>query len=179
MPNAPTDRCFVAVWPDDRTANELDSLAARLHREHPGTRRVQRANLHLTLAFIGPLQDTLQDAVADELAAIDVTAFDWCIDHFGTFAGARVLWAASASNHPALNALAGRVRSLLDTLEIRYDHQPFTAHVTLLRHLPRAGIAGIAGPLERPIRWTVRRAVLLRSLSTATGVRYVERKPAD
>lgn len=178
MPDAPTDRCFIAVWPDDGTADELESLAARLHTKHPGTRRVQRANLHLTLAFIGPLHDTLQDAVADGLAAIEITPFDWRIDQLGTFAGSRVLWAASASNHPSLNALAGRIRALLDTLQIRYDHQPFTPHVTLLRHLPHGGIAGTAGPLERPIRWTVSRAVLLRSLSSATGVWYVEHKPA-
>jgi RNA 2',3'-cyclic 3'-phosphodiesterase len=169
----PTDRCFIAVWPDDATATQLDELAARLHAEYPGSRRVERINFHLTLAFIGPLPVALQEAVVRELAATDVMPFDWRIDQVGAFARARVLWAASATAHP-LSTLASNVRSLLHTLNIGYDQQPFRPHVTLLRKLPRSHMAGIACGLDRPICWTMRRPVLLRSVSTSTGVRYVE-----
>jgi RNA 2',3'-cyclic 3'-phosphodiesterase len=177
MHDVPTDRCFIAVWPDNATATQLDQLAARLHAEHPGSRRVERANLHLTLAFIGPLPVGLQEVVVRELEATKVIPFDWRIDQVGAFARARVLWAASATAHPHLSTLARNVRSLLHTLDIGYDQQPFRPHVTLLRRLPRSRMAGIACGLDRPICWTVCRPVLLRSVSTSTGVRYVEPRP--
>lgn len=139
---------------------------------------MRRRNLHLTLAFIGPLPGALQEAVARDLAAVDVAPFAWCIDQLGIFVGARVLWAASAEEDPSLNALAGRARSTLDALRIDYDRQPFTPHVTLLRNLPRVGNAPVVPALEQPIRWMVRRVVLLRSVATAEGVHYSELRSA-
>ena len=168
------DRCFIAVWPDDASANALDALTARLHAEHPGAVRVQRANLHLTLAFIGPLPLALQEHVARDLAAVEVVPFNWCIDRVGTFASARVAWAANATPDRCINALADRVRTTLEARQIGYDRHPFTPHVTLLRKLSRAGIAGVARSLDPPIHWAVRRVALLKSVYTAAGVHYVE-----
>lgn len=166
-------RCFVAVWPDAIAAQQLDALAARLHAAQRGTRRMRRANLHLTLAFIGDLPAARQQQVAQALQAIDTAPFDWQIDRIGAFAGARVLWAGSAAD-ARLDALAAQARACLDALQVDYDRKPFVPHVTLLRDLARADAAQVNAALETPVRWPVTKAVLLRSVSDAGGVRYVD-----
>jgi 2'-5' RNA ligase len=166
-------RCFVAVWPDAQAAQQLDALAARLHAAHRGTRRMRRANLHLTLAFIGDLPIALQQQVARALQAINCAPFNWQIDRIGAFAGARVLWAGSAPD-PRLAAVAAQARTCLDALQVGYDRKPFVPHVTLLRDLARADAAQVNAPLEAPIRWPVIRPVLLRSVGDSGGVRYVD-----
>lgn len=173
-----TDRCFIAARPDAATADALDRLAAQLHENHPGARRVPRANLHLTLAFIGPLPDILQVAIAQDLAAIDIAPFDWRIDELGAFAGARVLWAASRRTSAPLNALAAQACAALDAHGVAYDRRRFEPHVTLLRNFrqPRGTPLGV---VDDPIVWTVGHMALLRSVSTAQGVRYVERTSAQ
>lgn len=164
------------MWPDETASRQLESLAERTHAVHPGARRVPRANLHLTLAFIGPLASESQAMVARSLASIDAPSFTWQVDRIGAFAHARVAWAASANCNRDLDALAGTVREALDLLGVAYDRRPFVPHVTLLRSVPRADIGTLAMDLDQPIPWTVRRPVLLKSVSTTTGVRYVQHR---
>lgn len=169
-------RCFVAVWPDAAAAECLDALAARLHARHGGTRRMRRANLHLTLAFIGDLASNDRQRVANAVAAIEVAPFDWRIDRIGAFDGAQVLWAGSDAD-ANLSALAARVRSTLDALAVRYDRKAFVPHVTLLRNLSRSQAAQAEERLDPPLSWPVRRAALLQSTATDDGPRYRDVPP--
>ena len=138
----------------------------------PHARRVVRANLHLTIAFIGDMDPEPAARVAARLRRLQVDAFTWAIDKLGVFAGARVAWAGGRA--PAeLLALVGAVQDLLAEESVRFDRRPYVPHVTLLRQLPRA-TPGLARAIDPPVLWTVRAPVLLHS---ASG-RYVEVAPA-
>ncbi len=100
--------------------------------------------------------------------------FDWTLDRLGAFARARVVWAGGEPSAP-LADLAGRVRDLLDRMQIRYDTKPFAAHVTLLRDVARANTASMA---IEPIHWPVARATLVQSVSGAGGPVYRPISPA-
>lgn len=156
-------RCFVGLWPDAEAADRLAALANALGREYPQARRIARANLHLTLAFIGDLAGDAAQRVALQLRALPVVAFAWTIDAVGSFAGPRVAWAGGPTP-PALQALVDTVRALLTAEQVRFDRRPFVPHVTLVRHLPRSA-AGLARPIEPPIAWQAGAPVLLRSLA--------------
>jgi 2'-5' RNA ligase len=156
-------RCFVGLWPDADAAVRLVSLADELGREYPHARRITRANLHLTLAFIGDLESDAAQRVALLLGALPVVPFTWTIDSIGSFAGPRVAWAGGPTR-PALQALVDTVRELLTAAQVRFDQRPFVPHVTLLRHLPRTA-AGLERPIEPPIAWQAGAPVLLRSLA--------------
>lgn len=169
-------RCFVALWPDAAARTRLDALAERLHAAFPRARRMQARNLHLTLAFIGELDEAraVELAAAVSAAPADSSGTpDWALTETGAFERARVLWAGGAPP-AALTDLAGRVRALLDAQGIRYDRKPFVPHVTLLRDLPRGAAALAASAIEPPIRWPLGPAVLLRSDPDREGSRYVE-----
>jgi 2'-5' RNA ligase len=173
---AATIRCFVALQPDEAARERLDVIAGEWQARLPGARRMRRDNLHLTLAFIGALEADRAGEVAAHLAALPQAPFDWTVDAVGAFGGARVLWAGGSD--PRLDALAARVRALLDELGVRFDRKPFVAHVTLLRKLPREAAREAGGAIEPPLRWQAGAAVLLESRSGAEGTRYVPVVPA-
>ncbi len=131
---------------------------------------MRRANLHLTLAFIGEIDDAKARLVAARLAQHTWQPSLWRVDRIGVFDRARVLWAGSG-DEPELAAIAARVRTLLDELQVRYDRKPFAPHVTLLRNLPRSA-SGTAEGIDPPVDWPVQRPVLLQSTHDETGTRY-------
>lgn len=150
-------RCFVALWPDADVRARIDEIAAEARSRLGAGRRVPAANLHMTVAFIGTLDEARARNVAAILAAAEFQPFDWLLDHVGHFARARVVWAGGPLS-PALAALAADVRLGLDRLGIDYDRKPFVPHVTLLRD---AAGAAADGPLPDPVAWRLLRPVLL------------------
>jgi 2'-5' RNA ligase len=161
-------RVFVGLWPDGDAAQRLDDLAKALARDHPQARRVPRANLHLTLAFIGDLAAPRAAALSACLRTLDSEPFTWTLDRIGAFAGARVAWAGGPTA-PGLARLVDQVEALLRGAEVDFDRRPYRPHVTLLRQLPRSA-CGLARPIAPPIPWRGGRALLLQS---AAG-RYTE-----
>jgi 2'-5' RNA ligase len=167
--SATTLRCFVALQPEAAARDRLDELALAQHGRFPHARRMRGDNLHLTLAFIGALDAAVARRLAQQLAEQTVEPFDWALGDVGAFDRARVLWVGGADVR--LDALAMRVRRLLDRLDVRYDRKPFVAHVTLLRKLPRsAGNAALR--VEPPILWRAAAPVLLQSTTDRDGTRY-------
>ena len=171
-------RCFVACWPDDATRSRLDDVARAAFGRNPLARRVRPENLHLTLAFIGELPQSMACEVCRAMAELTITPFTWCIDRLGRFDRANIVWAGGA-DESRLSELADRVRTGLRALEVRFDRKPFAAHVTLLRDLPAPRGALEPGqaiesiePIE-PIGWPIGAARLLASERDADGlVRY-------
>jgi 2'-5' RNA ligase len=172
-------RCFVACWPDDATRNRLDQAARQVLGRYPRARRVQAANLHLTLAFIGELALPRAHEAASALRAVAAEPFDWRIDHVGRFAHARVLWAGGPAE-PRLTQLAQSARGELQALQIAFDTKPFVAHVTLLRDLPASRSTDSTVPqqaIDPPLLWPIRQARLVVSERDAQGLtRY---RPLD
>ena len=127
-----------------------------------------RANLHLTLAFLGTLEERRLPPIQGRLAAMHTPQFAWRIDHLGSFGRARVVWAGGPADS-RLNGLAQAVRNGLDDLRVSYDHKFFVAHVTLLR-----GVSDfVAIALPRAIAWQVSGPVLMVSERDTHGqVRY-------
>ncbi|MFN3564816.1 MAG: RNA 2',3'-cyclic phosphodiesterase [Burkholderiaceae bacterium] len=170
-------RCFVALRPDDAARERLAAVAREQQRRVPRARAMCAENLHLTLAFIGELDEARAARVAAALDALPVENFAWTLDAVGAFDRARVLWAAGADCEP-LSQLARRARSLLDALHVPYDRKPFVAHVTLLRGLTRGDARHAAAPIAPPVTWRADRPRLLCSVHREGRLRYEPFVPA-
>lgn len=170
-------RCFVALWPDDAARERLTAVAREQQRRFPRARAMCAENLHLTLAFIGELDEARAAVVAAALDALPFEDFTWTLDAVGAFDRARVLWAAGADCEP-LSRLAQRVRSVLDELHVPYDRKPFVAHVTLLRGLTRGDARHAAAAIVPPVSWRADRPRLVCSVHREGRLRYETYVPA-
>jgi 2'-5' RNA ligase len=161
-------RCFIAAWPDQATRDRLDQVVTALATQVPEARPVQPRNLHLTLAFIGSLDEPDALRVSDAAADLAQATFDWTIDAIGWFARARVAWAGGAAT-AAMGAVVARARARLDEIRLDYDRKAFVPHVTLFRNVRR--FAG-SGPLAAPLQWRTATVGLYAAAHDAAGPLY-------
>lgn len=100
-----------------------------------------RDNIHLTLKFIGEVEEALAAKAGEALAAarIPTAPFRLRLRGFGKFPaadGLDVLWAGVEAS-PALDSLFAGVEAALRPLGIEPDTRPFHPHVTLGRNKAR------------------------------------------
>ena len=127
-------RCFIAAWPDPLTRVALAAVADDVRQRVAYRRATRIDDLHLTLAFIGKLDDEDGFAVADAISKIRFSPFTWRLDTLGFFGDAGIVWIGAARKPvKPLVALADRARSVLDGFDLDYDRRPLAPHVTLLR----------------------------------------------
>ena len=156
---------------------EIGRSLALLRGGLPGARWIDPENYHLTLRFIGDVDDNLAGEVADMLAGIRRPAFHLQLDGLNSFGG----------NKPrAVVAPAQPVRPLL---ELQADHErlmqrvgfeperKYKPHVTLAR-LRDASSRQVADYLAsrqpfRPAPFPVSRFVLYSSRASVGGGPYV------
>ena len=127
--NPPRQNLFYALWPDEATQVELarlqDMLRGRLTRP---------ANLHLTLAFLGPQPDALMPILLSILSHMDAETVDLEIDRLGYFAKNRIAWAGMGHTPPALLRLHGYLAQELTRKGIPFEAaKTFRPHITLAR----------------------------------------------
>jgi len=159
-------RLFFAAWPDLRSATALAALAVRLAAE-AGGKAMPEAKIHLTLAFLGSIDDAKRAAALEAARASRGTAFELVVDRTGSFRRARVAWAGISRPPPALIVLQSDLGGALRDRGLELDDRPFAPHLTLVRNVARA----IPESAIEPVAWRVDQLTLVRS-ETGTG-RYV------
>jgi 2'-5' RNA ligase len=124
-------RLFVAIDFPDPVREHLALVCFGL----PDARWVPREQLHLTLRFIGDVEGSRFLDVRDELLNVRSAPFDLRLrglGHFPPRGRPHVLW-AGIEKSPALEALHGRVESVLVRAGLPPEARNFAPHVTLAR----------------------------------------------
>lgn len=157
-------RLFFALWPDDATRAALAGAAAQLNLRDG--RPTLRADLHLTLAFLGELPDTGVAELCAMAAALRAPGFDLTVSAAGWWRRSHVAWLAPDAVPTALAELAaalhrGAARPFDDT-------GSFRPHITVARGVRRP--PGLAASFSVP--WQVRDFALISSNSSGPGPRY-------
>jgi 2'-5' RNA ligase len=169
-------RLFVAADIDDAAREACAHVAERLRAKQWPARWVAPENYHLTVAFLGGVDDERVPAVIAAVrdAAARIDAFDVPLDTVGAFPNERrprVAWIGPAVEVPAFAALCGAVREPLAalggfTFELHAD-----AHVTVARSEGRIALPEIEPPSIEPQR--IGALALYESFTERTGARYV------
>jgi 2'-5' RNA ligase len=167
-------RLFTAI----EVPKEIGMLLASFRGGVHGARWVDPANYHLTLRFIGDIDDRTAGEVADILDAVERPAFDVTLSALDQFGGKkpRAIFAA-ASPSPALTELQADHERLLQRIGLPPESRKFTPHVTLAR-LRDASVVDVAEYLStrggfRPIRFPASRFVLYSSRASQGGGPYI------
>lgn len=174
----------MAILLDDRLREGLDAEIARLRTVAEHVAWVAAPNLHLTLSFLGGVDEARIPAVGEALvrAATAQPPFDLAVHGLGAFptlARIRVVWAGVIEGASAVSGLAAAVERELSPLGFAPEARAFTPHVTLGRvRMPRRDPAleqAVRAGAEREFgRLRVTRLSLMRSDLSPRGARYTE-----
>lgn len=157
-------RLFFALWPDDATRDALASAAALLNLRDG--RPAQRADLHMTLAFLGEVPEARVAALCAMAGGLRVSSFELGISAAGWWRRSRLAWLAPATVPPALTALGMALQQGAGiAAEGVASYRP---HVTVARGVRRP--PGLLASFSVP--WAARDFVLVSSNSASTGPRY-------
>jgi 2'-5' RNA ligase len=143
-------RLFVGVDVGPQVAEAFarvsDELRARAATLAPRARLtwVPPANAHVTVRFIGYVDDAKAQTIKDALAPpIAVAPFDLTVHGVGAFppSGAlRVVWAGLAGGVEALSAIAEDVSRRLDACGVAREERAYRPHLTLARVKEAGGL---------------------------------------
>ena len=159
-------RTFFALWPSDDTRDKLVEVCRKLP---PGTGRiVPRQNLHITLAFLGSLDDAVVADLRRGAAAIAAGAFSLRLDEIGWWRKPRVVWLGATTVADALLGLVADINTLITVQAIRPDSRPYQPHLTIARKAAKK-------PREidfSPINWRIDSFCLVQSSTLPAGAVY-------
>lgn len=160
-------RLFFALWPDDALRARLHAAAGSIAL--PATaRRVPRANLHLTLHFIGNVYFDEMVCMRQQARRVEASAFRFDIDSQGFFSRARVAWLGCSEMPSGLADLQRRLGGRLRACGFKPETRAYHPHVTLARKVSAID----SDAAFDPIRWQVTDFALVEVRGVENGVQY-------
>jgi RNA 2',3'-cyclic 3'-phosphodiesterase len=142
----------------------------------PGARWVDPGNYHVTLRFIGEVDEGLASDIDAALARVKAPRFDVALAGMGTF-GNRQLWIGVERND-ALIHLRDKIESALVRLGLEPEGRRFQPHVTLARLKgddAKLGAFIASHALYRAPPFAARHFSLIASYQTKSGSIYEDR----
>lgn len=124
-------RLFVALALPEEVRNRLSSLCRGIR----DARWVEPHNMHLTLCFIGAVEEPAIDDLVYSLDAVRAPAFPLTlagVGHFESRKRVRQIW-AGIQPCPPLMDLQGRIEAAVSRAGVKRESRRFVPHVTLAR----------------------------------------------
>lgn len=162
-------RAFLAIPIPPEIQRRLHGAAEKVE----GLRAQRAETIHLTLRFLGEIEDADSVVAAITPVAARTPSFDLEVRGLGVFPhprAGRVLWAGVAGGAETAESLAREVEEAVCALGIAPESRAWRAHVTLgrFRHPARLPQGFLDADWEFG-RLTVREIVLFRSTLTPNG----------
>jgi 2'-5' RNA ligase len=175
-------RTFVAVDLGREIRQRIVALQEELARTGTEVKWVEPENLHVTLLFLGEVEDREIPQVCRIVAdgAQQQPAFLMSIESVGCFPNVRrprVVWVGVGEGAQPLIALHDALEIPLQELGYRREERRYTPHVTLGRVKSDRSTAALASALERKAVWkggeiTVGEILVMSSKLSPQGPRY-------
>jgi 2'-5' RNA ligase len=158
-------RLFTAIEIPEDVAQMLTFLRGGL----PGARWIDPENYHLTLRFIGDIDDAVANDVASILGQVNRAPFELRLEGLSSFGGKKP--------SPALMELQAEHERLMQRVGLAPESRKYTPHVTLAR-LRDTSARHVAEYLSergsfRSAPFRVERVVLFSSRASVGGGPYV------
>jgi 2'-5' RNA ligase len=157
---------------------DIADMLAGLQGGLPGARWIDRENFHLTLRFIGDVDERIASDVASALGGIHRAGFDLHLEGLTSFGGRkpRAVVAAAAASAP-LTELQAELERRMQRVGLEPEGRKFIPHVTLarLRDSSSRQVADYlsARGLFRSRSFPVQRFVLFSSKASVGGGPYL------
>ncbi|MBV9454083.1 MAG: RNA 2',3'-cyclic phosphodiesterase [Rubrobacter sp.] len=171
-------RAFVAIFPPPELRAAVTETFETVQCFNYKVRWVRPENIHLTLKFLGNIQEeTLGNLwIALEETCARHEPFDISLarpEAFPSAQRARILWAGIDEGSDQLRALAADLESALIPLGFEREKRAFTPHLTLGRVRSRlTNINDLPSAIIGDLRFRVRHIELTESTLSLEGVTY-------
>lgn len=163
-------RLFLAINFEDSVVDRLITVREKLRRAARSGSFTTDNNLHLTLVFLGEVEESRIDDIKDILDMLETPLFTVNIGGYGTFAGRDgVTFWIGVEKRPELMELQGQLSKGLAREGFRFDNKSFVPHITLARRLVIGAFEDNSG-----INAEVRRVSLMRADLSQRPPRYTE-----
>ena len=167
-------RLFVAIALPKEVQDLIESMQSGL----PDARWVRRQNLHLTMKFIGEVDNNLAEDIHYSLSRLNFENFSLRLKGVNTFRSrklARSIWIGIEPSSP-LKVLHKKIESNLIKTGLTFEARRFTPHVTLAR-FNRTPISRLISYLEsnagfQTSLFEIKQVVLFRSHLAANEANY-------
>jgi len=162
-------RIFIAVDIDDEVRHGLAAhLEAALDTPMPG-RATPPGNWHITLRFLGKLDQITFETLLGRLDEVDLGApFELQFRGLGAFPRpnrAAVLWLGTTGGSDALEGTAAAVEDAVAQAGLMPEERPFHSHLTLSRIRPPEDVRHLLDAVPAfPLRQVVERITVFESL---------------
>jgi 2'-5' RNA ligase len=176
-------RTFIALDPGKTIRDRLVALQESLARSGPEVKWVESENLHITLLFLGEVDER---AVLDVCRAVgrrcqEILAFTVAVEGVGSFGNPRrprTVWVGVGEGAEEVKGLHAALEEVLLELGCyRREERQFTPHITLGRVKQDGSSDDLATALQRKSDWQagaveVREVLVMSSELTPQGPIY-------
>ena len=174
-------RLFVGLAVDEAVKETLEKLTLRRRAKDDGLRWSTPDQWHVTLVFLGEVDDEARGRLVRELGEVRQSALTLRMERLGVFARAGILH-AEVEVSPELLRLYEAVAAAVQRVGLEMEERPYRAHITLARARNKDGGKTIAR-LRRSAqqqklnaRWEAAEFLLYESQLSPSGSRYVVRE---
>ncbi|MGD7034172.1 RNA 2',3'-cyclic phosphodiesterase [Methylotuvimicrobium buryatense] len=159
-------RLFFALWPDEAVRSKCEELARRLLKT--GDRSVNPGNLHVTLVFLGAVNDVFESAMVQAVG--EMKKLEPVTIHFDELSFWRkpgIICLTSSNPDDKAMILAESLSAMVSSLDHPIDGRAYRPHVTLIRKAKQSFQTEF-----EPIIWHSNTFCLVESCSAPGGVDY-------
>ena len=159
-------RLFFALWPDDQTRNKLYNVAEQFKEEE--LRLVKKANLHMTLEFLGEVSNKDQQELIGSINKIENESFKLQLTRVGFWKKPQILFIGTTQVPKSLLLLVKSIKKCVNQQDLKTDDREYKPHVTIARKVKKVIL-----PKETfKINLQIRSFALVVSKSTNNCVEY-------
>jgi len=131
-------RTFIAISVPERVKNNIEELQRQLKRGGGHLKWIRTESIHLTLKFLGDVEESKIDTIADSVhkAVSSQQPFIISVSGTGAFPNIkrpRVLWAGIDEGKEILTSLATGIDRACTALGFKPEKRKFSAHLTIGR----------------------------------------------
>jgi len=146
-------RAFIAVELPEALRQEVAALVADLESSGADVKWVEVNNLHLTLKFLGNIEEAQLSSLKEALRAstLHLSPFAVSLEGIGAFprtTSPRVVWVGVSQGSEDLIRLAHAVEQACSSLGFLVEDRPFSPHLTIGRVRSREQLASLIKKLQ-------------------------------
>ncbi len=128
-----TRRLFFALWPDSRQRDRMRDVVNSVARSVEG-RAVDRRKWHVTLAFVGDVDDALVPELLRRSAEISVEPFRLSFDRLEFWARPKIASLSAATVPNELQNLVLSLHSVMQDVGVIPEDRVYRPHISVSRN---------------------------------------------